>query len=103
MFNLHELAKVLVKHSIKVLSELPKDEKPVQRKNRKEKYLESLPKVFNRQKYLEVAKALSIPDKTAEGYITEFHKKGLIHREQHDHYLNLTVQDSQETQDFKEG
>lgn len=98
-----EMAKVLVKHSSKVFSELPEDVKPVQRKNRKEKYLESLPKVFNRQKYLEVAKALSIPDKTAEGYITEFHKKGLIHREQHDHYLNLTVQDSQETQDFKEG
>lgn len=97
------MAKVLVKHSSKVFSELPEDVKPVQRKNRKEKYLESLPKVFNRQKYLEVAKMLSIPDKTAEGYITEFHKKGLIHREQHDHYLNLTVQDSQETQDFKEG
>lgn len=70
------MVKVLVKHSSKVFYELPEDVKPVQRKNRKEKYQQSLPKVFNRQKYLQVAKALCIPDKTAEGYITEFQKKG---------------------------
>jgi hypothetical protein len=35
---------------------------------------------------------LSIPDKTAEGYITEFVKKGLIHLESQDQYINLTVE-----------
>jgi hypothetical protein len=97
------MVKVLVKHSSKVFSELPEDVKPVQRKNRKEKYLASLPKIFNRQKYLEMAKSLSIPDKTAEGYITEFYKKGLIHREQHDYYVNLSVEEPQDSQEVKEG
>lgn len=85
------IVKVLAKHASKVFNELPEDDKPKTRKNRKEKYLDALPQVFNRQKYLEVAKSLSIPDKTAEGYITEFHKKGLIHREKQDHYINLSL------------
>lgn len=88
------MVKVLVKHSSKVFNELPEDEKPPSRKNRKQKFLEALPKNFNRQKYLEVAKALNVADKTAEGYITEFAKKGLIHREMQDHYLNLSVDDN---------
>jgi len=37
--------------------------------NKKEKFLYALPHNFNRQKYLEVANTLSIPAKTAEGYI----------------------------------
>jgi len=51
--------------------------------------LDALPASFNRQDYLKIAAAMSIPDKTAEGYITLFAKKGLIHREKQDHYLNL--------------
>lgn len=87
------MVKVLVKHSCKVFNELPEDEKPPSRKNRKQKFLEALPKNFNRQKYLEVAKSMSIPDKTAEGYITEFAKKGMIHREMQDQYINLSIDD----------
>jgi len=86
------MIKILVKHSAIVFSELPEEIKPPKRKNRKEKFLEQLPLHFNRQKYLEAAKSLSIPDKTAEGYITEFVKKGLIHRESQDQYINLTVE-----------
>lgn len=66
------MVKILVKHSSKVFNELLEEEKPATRKNRKQKYLDALPKNFNRQKYLEVAKNMNIPDKTAEGYITEF-------------------------------
>lgn len=88
------MVKVLVKHSSKVFNELPEEEKPTTRKNRKQKYLDALPKNFNRQKYLEVAKNMNIPDKTAEGYITEFSKKGLIHREMQDHYINLSIDDN---------
>ena len=91
------MAKVLVKHASKVFNELPADEKPIVRKNRKQKFLEGLPKNFNRQKYLEVAKSLSIADKTAEGYITEFAKKGLIHREMQDNYINTSMQDLSES------
>ena len=93
------MVRVLVKHSAKVFTELPEDVKPSPRKNRKQKFLDALPQEFSRQKYLEVAKQMNIPDKTAEGYITEFGKSGLIHREKQDHYINLN---SQEVQDFKD-
>ena len=80
------MVKVLVKHSSKVFAELPEDVQKPTRLNRKEKFLNKLPKHFNRQKYLEVAAALSIPHKTAEGYITDFCKSGLLHRESQDNY-----------------
>jgi hypothetical protein len=88
------MIRVLVKHSSKVFSELPEEPKPAHRLNRKEKFLHALPQKFNRQVYLETAKKFEIPEKTAEGYITDFIKRGLVHREHHDHYINLTVQES---------
>jgi hypothetical protein len=84
-----EMVKVLVIHAGKVFSELPAVNKTSGRKNKKEKFLDSLPKNFNRQEYLKVAKSLSINDKTAEGYITSFVKSGLIHRDMQDHYEKL--------------
>jgi hypothetical protein len=77
----------LIKHSGKVFSELPAEPSLPKQKNKKEKFLEALPKEFNRQKYLEVASVLSISVKSAEAYITEFVKKNLVHREQKDVYL----------------
>jgi hypothetical protein len=87
------IVSILVKHSSRVFSELPLDAPPPGRKNRKERFLESLPGTFNRQKYLDMARKLSVPEKTAEGYITEFCQKNLIHREHHDHYLNPGAQE----------
>jgi hypothetical protein len=86
--TIFSLIKILVQHSSRVFSELPEEPKPARRQNRKEKFLSQLPATFNRQIYLQVANSLSIPDKTAEAYITEFVKKHLIHRESQDHYIN---------------
>jgi hypothetical protein len=65
-----------------------------------------LPTSFNRQSYLTIAASLNIPDKTAEGYITEFCKKGLLHREKQDHYINPNAKPlhpaNQEVQETKE-
>lgn len=101
-----EIIRVLVKHASKVFSELPEDAPLPKRKNQKEKFLDALPASFNRQDYLKIAASMSIPDKTAEGYITMFSKKGLIHREKQDHYLNLNVKPAQpqagEIEDSKE-
>lgn len=80
------MIETLIKHSGKVFSELPEDHYLPKQKNKKEKFLEALPKEFNRQKYLEVASVLSISVKSAEAYITEFVKKNLVHREQKDEY-----------------
>lgn len=105
-----EIIRVLVKHASKVFSELPGDAPLPKRKNQKEKFLDALPANFNRQDYLKIAVSMPIPDKTAEGYITMFAKKGLIHREKQDHYLNPNAKtahsvtgESQDTEEVKEG
>ena len=85
------MIEVLVIHASKVYSELPTEAVPVKRQNRKETFLNLLPKEFNRQKYLEAARSLKIPDKTAEGYITAFVKDGLIHRDSQDFYINISI------------
>ena len=78
---------ILVKHSSKVFNDLPIEQKTIKRLNRKERFLESLPKQFNRQDYLELATKQNIPHKTAEGYITKFVEVGLIHREAYGVYI----------------
>lgn len=97
------MIKVLVKHSAKVYGELPQEVQPNKTMNRKERFLYTLPKNFNRQKYLETAVEMKIPAKTAEGYITDFVKTNLIHRESQDNYLNLTVEEIEETGGIEDG
>tara|TARA_R110001599_G_scaffold242579_1_gene442221 strand:- start:31100 stop:33493 length:2394 start_codon:yes stop_codon:yes gene_type:complete len=96
------MIRVLVKHSSKVFDELPKEAKITRRWNKKERFLNHLPKQFNRQKYLEVAQAHSIQAKTAEGYITTFCKSGLIHRESQDNYLNTSIEEPEEVKETKD-
>ena len=96
------MVKVLVKHSSKVFRELPQEEPKPTRMNKKEKFLYALPHTFNRQKYLEVAKAMNIPAKTAEGYITAFAKSGLVHRESQDNYINTSLEDVQDSKDAED-
>ena len=86
--NALTIISILVKHSSKVFNDLPIEQKAVKRLNRKERFLESLPKQFSRQEYLDLATKQSIPHKTAEGYITKFVEAGLIHREAHNSYSN---------------
>lgn len=96
------MVKVLVKHSSKVFGELPQEEPKPSKMNKKEKFLYALPHTFNRQKYLEVAKAMSIPAKTAEGYITAFAKSGLVHRESQDNYINTSLEEVKDSKDAED-
>lgn len=59
--------------------------------SRKEQFLDRLPEKFNRLDYLDLAKNLSIPARTAENYILILSQKGLIFNEQYDSYFGLTV------------
>ena len=86
--NALTIISILVKHSSKVFNDLPIEQKVTKRLNRKERFLESLPKQFSRQEYLDLAIKQSIPHKTAEGYMTKFVDAGLIHREAHNNYSN---------------
>jgi len=74
-----------------VFSQLPAVNKSANLKNKKEQFLDQLPEKFDRPVYLELAKSLSIPVRTAETYITNFNNKGLIFREQQGLYTNLSL------------
>lgn len=82
------IIQTLVQHAEKVFSELPANEVPAKRKNVKELFLDQLPLHFNRQDYLAVASTLSIGEKAAEKYITQFKKSGKVHRQSHNKYIN---------------
>ena len=88
--NAITIVSILVKHSSKVFNDLPIEHSAPKRLNRKERFLESLPKQFSRQDYLDIADTCNIPHKTAEGYITKFVEANLIHREAHNIYSNPT-------------
>ena len=61
--------------------------------------MELLSESFTTADYLAIADKLTIPHKTAEGYITSFTKAGLILREMNGKYRNTSKQGNK---DFKE-
>jgi len=85
------MIRVLVQHSSQVFSQLPAINKSVNLKNKKEQFLDVLPQKFTRQIYLNLAKSLSLPARTAEDYISNFCNKGLILNEKYGSYINLTI------------
>ena len=84
--NALAMIEVLVKHSSKVFNDLPMEPRAQKRMNKKERFLDALADKFTRQDYLNTADKLSIPHKTAEGYITAFIKSVLVHRDSHGKY-----------------
>ena len=88
--NALSMVRILVKHSSHVFSELPEDVKPGKPKDRKEQFLDKLPEKFNRKEFLELARSLSILERTAYRYIALFCEKGWICREQVDSYTRIS-------------
>jgi predicted transcriptional regulator len=108
--NIIQIVKLLVKHAAKVYSDLPEEPAKSKPKNRKERFLDALPYEFNRQGYLAIAKGMNIPDKSAQGYITDFVKAGVLDKPGQDQYINHNTQppnpdspDSQDVQEVQEG
>ena len=83
------MIRVLVQHSSQVFSQLPAVDKSSMPKNRKEKFLDQLPAKFNSKEFIELAKSLSIHERTANRYIALFCEKGCICREQVDSYAKI--------------
>lgn len=96
------MIRVLIIHSAKVYSELPQEVKPKKQLTKKQKFLNDLPRNFNRKIYLEKAEKHQINPKTAEGYIAGFKKDGLIHHESQDNYINLMIEDTEEIKDAED-
>ena len=91
--NALSIIAVLVKHSSKVFNDLPIEPRAKKRMNKKERFINLLPIKFIRQDYLLKADQLSIPHKTAEGYITSFVKSGIVHRDSHNCYTNTSKEE----------
>ncbi len=84
--NTLKMIAVLIKHSSYVYNQIAQEAHQAKPKNRKEQFLESLPKNFNRQTYVAIGLKLSIPDKSAQRYIKEFVTAGIIQNPSHDCY-----------------
>lgn len=92
------IAETLIIHASYIFNQLPESEQLMKKPNKRERFYETLPLQFNRQGYLKVAGQLGIKDKTAQGYITNFVKGGLLHRDEKDSYCKET----QEIKDTKD-
>ncbi|WP_019038509.1 DUF3987 domain-containing protein [Psychroflexus tropicus] len=92
------MVNVLLKHSDKVYTQMPKEETMKKRKNIRQQFLDALPKTFDRKTYVSAADRLGIKSKTAEGYIKKFVESGLLDHPKHNHYVNLQIPDKQEKQ-----
>ena len=85
------MIRVLVRHSSHVFSQLPAINNSAKPRDKKEQFLDQLPQKFNHQYFVDVAKSLSILHRTAERYIAIFCDKGLVRRDLHGIYSNLTI------------
>ena len=75
------IACTLEQHAIAVYKNMPN----IKLKGIKQNFYDLLPGTFNRQKYISIAETLSIKEKTAEKYITQFRKDNLLNH-QHNKY-----------------
>ncbi len=85
------MVKVLLQHSATVFQSLPRHDfyKPRGHRStndRRQAYLAALPASFDRAAYLQAAASLDISEKTAERYISELCKAGLLSHPTKDNY-----------------
>lgn len=86
--NTLQIITVLLKHGSHVFTQIAQEPHILKPKSRKERFLEELPYKFNRQTYVAIGLSLSIPDKTAQAYISQFVKAGILLSPGHDQYIN---------------
>ena len=96
------IAKVLVKHSSKVFSSLPKDKGAISYGMKKESFIESLPYQFTTKEYHDSAIKNNIALKTAERYLTELTKSNFLRRESQGKYINKAKKGTADTEGMRE-
>lgn len=100
--NALKISRILLEHSRKVFLKLPKASIAPGFKNSKEIFIDALPKTFNRQGYLSIAKKLDINEKTAERYIKKLVDDSILNRKSHNNYINTLIQDVEKIKETKE-
>ncbi|MEQ8477611.1 DUF3987 domain-containing protein [Fulvivirga sp.] len=91
------IAETLIVHASHIFNQLPNGETPMRKLNKRERFYETLPDEFNRQTYVDIAQQIGVKDKTAQGYITNFVKGGLLHRDEKDAYTKPNTQSRNDT------
>ena len=81
------ITKTIIHHAALIFQQLPA-ETPEHTPNitPQQRLLQSLPQEFDRKKYLEIAKTLNIPDKTAEKQVERYLQNNLVERVGHGIY-----------------
>ena len=83
------MIKVLLQHTEEVFLYLPKKDLVLPKgKDKKELFLDALPKVFTTQVYKEIGEEHQLSLATAKRYIAEFINKGWIHKKSHGNFVN---------------
>lgn len=77
----------LLHHTSAIFSQLKGRGLKSNHKPLKELFYEKLPLEFNREKAMEVARLMQIPEKTAESYLSHSTKNGLLVKPKHNHYV----------------
>jgi len=84
-----KIIKVLVKHTAAVFQRLTKSKSYPKIKGLKKKFIDLLPDDFTRGDYLAITEYMGIPEKTAQGYITEFIKMKILENPTKGHYKKV--------------
>lgn len=83
------ISRVLIKHTVRVFRELSADDltKPAaERTSRQQQFFSALPNSFSTKSYLKYADRLGIPHPSAERYIKNWCRLGLLNRIKHGYY-----------------
>jgi hypothetical protein len=88
------ITEVLIQHAHRVFQLLPQTTVMVKQPNRKEQFYAKLPDKFSRLEYVQVAVAMQIPDKTAQRYIAELCKSGLLIHEKQGSFAKITSEET---------
>ena len=84
------LSKTLIQHTARVFDFFPEKHTNLEtQKTLKEKFFDSLPESFSRVEYLQKAKELGVPERTADKQIKSFCAKGILVNVQHGRYVKV--------------
>lgn len=86
-----DMISVLIKHASYVFTNLHKNVRKYKKVNKKELFLEKLPKEFNHREYITIAEGLHIKERSADGYMAIFCTHNLITKLQRDKYIKNSL------------
>jgi len=88
------MVSILVKHSSSIYSQLPEETNRKGRNDKRTKFLGELPETFTHADYIDLAITMSIPERSANRYMSVFCEKGWVVRESHGNFINLTFRET---------